>query len=89
MLANSFLELVHPDDIPGTLEAIKHLSDGKLVTEFVNRYRHQNGSYRVLQWSARALVEQQMIYASVRDITEQTLIESSIRQNNNRLAACR
>jgi len=87
ILANSFFELVHPDDIPATLVAIKHLADGKLVTEFINRYRHKNGSYRVLQWSARALVEQQLIYASVRDITEQTLIESSIRQNNNMLAS--
>ena len=38
---------------------------------FQNRYRCKDGSYRWLLWAARAVTDDQRIYASARDITEQ------------------
>jgi PAS domain S-box-containing protein len=37
-----------------------------------------------LLWSARSLVEEQLIYASARDLTERKLIEESLRQSEER-----
>lgn len=38
--------------------------------EFSNRYRHSDGSYRIIQWSAVLLVDEQLLYGIGRDITQ-------------------
>ncbi len=63
-----FLDYVHPDDIDGTLNAMSDLGRQKEVLNFVNRYRHKNGSYRWIEW--RSFPAGKLIYAAARDITE-------------------
>ena len=46
------------------------LTTGARVTEFENRYRARDGSYRWLLWNAAAFPELGSIYADARDITE-------------------
>lgn len=66
--AKPFLDFVHPDDRePTSAVAASLFSGGQLVT-FDNRYRHRDGSYRWLSWSA-ALGADGLIYACARDIT--------------------
>ncbi len=64
-----FLDFVHPDDMPATLNAIKELNQGHDITRFVNRYRHKDGTYRYIEWRTTPVGTQ--IYAVARDITQE------------------
>jgi PAS domain S-box-containing protein len=74
----SFLGFVHPDDIPGTLQAIEQLSSRKEVTGFTNRYRCRDGSYRWIEW--RSFPAGDLIYAAARDMTERLAVEEALRE---------
>jgi len=78
----SFLDFVHPDDLPATLDAITSLSDQRQVLQFINRYRSQDGSYRFIEW--RSHPYQNLIYAAARDITERKHIEDELRDSEQR-----
>ncbi len=80
-----FLDLVHPDDLAGTLAAIGDLSAQKMVLNFVNRYRCRDGSYRWIEW--RSYPAGNLIYAAARDITERRQVEETLRDRENRLSA--
>jgi PAS domain S-box-containing protein len=80
LLALPFIELVHPDDREATIAIYEALIAGEIVVAFENRYRHQDGSYRWLQWNAIAALESQVIYAAARDITEQKQAEETLRR---------
>ncbi|MCX6119524.1 MAG: PAS domain-containing protein [Proteobacteria bacterium] len=75
-----FLELIHPEDIASTLDAMSGLSRGEKVTNFENRYRCKDGRYRIMSWSASPDVNRGLIYAAARDITEQRAQQSELRQ---------
>ncbi len=77
-----FLDLVHPDDLNATMKAVSTLAEGSEITNFVNRYRHKDGSYRWIEW--RSFPAGKLIYASARDITERISIEAALK---NALAA--
>ncbi len=77
-----FLDLVHPDDIPATLQAIQDLADSKEVLNFVNRYRRRDGSYRWLEW--RSSSAGHLIYAAARDITGRIQSEAALRESEAR-----
>lgn len=69
-LAQPFLELVHPDDHAATVKEVeKQVIEGRSVFWFENRYRHKDGSWRVLSWTS---VPQPggLMYATARDMTE-------------------
>ncbi|HEY9664922.1 MAG TPA: PAS domain S-box protein, partial [Allocoleopsis sp.] len=74
-----FLDFVHPEDINSTQAALAALSEHQEVLNFVNRYRHQDGSYRWIEW--RSIPVNGLIYASARDITEQKQAEAALRQS--------
>ncbi|NWF38521.1 PAS domain S-box protein [Mariprofundus sp. NF] len=78
-----FLELIHPDDLESTLQAIATLSAQHPLLNFSNRYRHKDGSYRWLEWRSHPVGDK--IYASARDITELKLAEEEIRRFNSEL----
>lgn len=77
LLAHKFLDFVHPDDMDSTLQAISTLSAQSPVLGFSNRYRHQDGSYRWIEW--RSYPVGNMIYASARDVTERRREEDELR----------
>jgi PAS domain S-box-containing protein len=71
-----FFEFIHPDDVVPTQEAITTLAAQHGVTDFVNRYRCADGSYRWLEW--RSAPVGQRIYAVARDITERRQAEATL-----------
>jgi PAS domain S-box-containing protein len=81
LLATPFLDFVHPDDRERTTSEMVTLAHGGEVISFENRYRCKDGSYRWLLWSARSVVEEELIYGSARDLTERKEIEESLRQS--------
>ncbi len=63
------MELVHPADVEDTLRAERELRDtGGHLREFDNRWRAADGSYRRLQWSARA--HEGRWYCVAKDVTD-------------------
>ena len=76
--ARPFLDFVHPDDCVATRVEVGKLAEGAETILFENRYRHQDGSFRWLQWNARPVPGRQEIYATARDVTRQKWLEREI-----------
>lgn len=67
--AQPFVEFVHPDDREATVQQASRLFSGEKTVHFENRYRHKNGSYLWLAWSALVSQEDGLIFACARDIS--------------------
>ncbi|MBI5381960.1 MAG: PAS domain S-box protein [Opitutae bacterium] len=81
----SFLDLIHPDDLESTLKAVSQLAAQKDVFNFINRYRHKDGSYRWIEW--RSFASGELIYATARDITDRRRTEEALRESEQRFHA--
>ena len=79
MVTHPFLFFVHPEDQTATIcEVERQVAAGdKVLLLFENRYRHKDGSWRVLSWNS---VPQPggFMYATARDITELKQMEQQI-----------
>src|SRR5438105_3533339 len=80
LLAQPYLELVHPDDRAATVAEADKLSRGHQTVRFHNRYRCKDGSYRWLAWNATPSTGDGLIYAAARDVTESVRLEEVSRQ---------
>lgn len=78
-----FLDLVHPDDVNSTQQAVATLAQGEEILNFTNRYRCRDGSYRWIEW--RSFPSGRLIYAAARDITEPRRIEQQLKDQLNEL----
>jgi diguanylate cyclase (GGDEF)-like protein/PAS domain S-box-containing protein len=67
-------DLVHPDDLKMT-NALMLGGDGHSseLENFTNRYRHRDGTWRSLLWSARR--DGDTWYAAAKDVTDRILLE--------------
>jgi PAS domain S-box-containing protein len=61
-------ELKHPDDRARGEESLRQLGSGSAIAGYEDRYRHKDGSWRWISWSASA-PERDLIYAVGRDVT--------------------
>jgi PAS domain S-box-containing protein len=66
-------DVIHPDDREKSRDAVASLGRGEL-SGFENRYRHKDGSFRWLSWSAAKV--DGLIYAVALDITERKRAEA-------------
>jgi PAS domain S-box-containing protein len=81
-LAKPYIDFVHPDDQPATLREVqKQIRSGQKVLHFENRYRHKNGSWRVLSW--RSAPYGKLMYATARDVTDVKNMEQALRKTND------
>jgi PAS domain S-box-containing protein len=87
LIAQPFIDLIHPDDRMASLATAQNVSTGELVTSFENRYRCKDGSYRWLLWSARPYLEQNLMYAIAHDITERKQMEAALRESERKFSA--
>jgi diguanylate cyclase (GGDEF)-like protein/PAS domain S-box-containing protein len=66
--------LMHPDDVEQTVALMLAGSQRSAHLEnFTNRYRHRDGSWRWLLWSARC--DGETWYAAVKDVTDRMWLE--------------
>jgi PAS domain S-box-containing protein len=70
LLSRRGFDFTHPDDLERSRELFSALRQGRRVEQFENRNVCADGSVRWLQWSARAVPEEGVMYAVGRDITE-------------------
>jgi serine/threonine-protein kinase len=75
LTAKPFIDFVHPEDRPDTLNEIMKLSRGEPTIQFINRYQHKDGRYLSLEWTARSVEEEGVIYAVARDVSERLRLE--------------
>lgn len=78
-------ELIHPADFETTLHEMRSIAQGNISTRFVNRMKHQSGDYRWLSWTI--VPEDGLMYAAVRDITEERAVIDELAAANQRLRA--
>ncbi|MFT3808113.1 ATP-binding protein [Arenimonas sp.] len=87
MLTTPFIEFVHPDDREATMaEVERQVKAGQQVLQFENRYRHKDGSWRILSWKSAPRADG-LMYATARDVTEKRLAEQRIVALNRDLEA--
>ncbi len=71
LLAQPFINLIHPEDRDATLAEVSKLSEGIPTIDFENRYRCRDGTYKWLAWRAFPVIEESLLYSVARDITAQ------------------
>lgn len=81
LLAVPYLDFVHPDDRESTLAEAKKLTEGVSVVSFENRYRCKDGTYKHLLWSSTMSLENSLVYATARDITERKRFEKELEES--------
>jgi PAS domain S-box-containing protein len=80
--AQPFIEFVHPEDREQTeAEAAKLSSAPEETVNFENRYRCKDGSYRTMLWGAKSVPEEELIYATARDVTDLKRAEEELRNS--------
>jgi PAS domain S-box-containing protein len=83
-LSRPFIDFVHTDDHAATLREVeKQMVAGEKVLHFENRYRHRDGSWRVLSW--RSIPHGGLMYATARDVTEQKRVQEEIARQKTEL----
>lgn len=85
LLSRPYLEFIHPEDREATLQEAAKLAEGHDLASFENRYRCRDGSYRWLHWTATPFLEQGVVYAAARDVTERKQADQRIHDLNREL----
>jgi PAS domain S-box-containing protein len=81
LLAQPYIDFVHPDDRAATVAEATKIAAGAPTLAFENRYRCADGSYKWLLWNAAPLPDRQLVYAAARDITERKQAEDALRRS--------
>ncbi|HHP7231520.1 MAG TPA: PAS domain S-box protein [Xenococcaceae cyanobacterium] len=84
LLAEPFINFVHPEDRAATIAEVASLTTGKTTIAFENRYRTKDGNYRWLLWTAKPYLQEAMLYATARDITEGKQAEQALTESEAR-----
>lgn len=79
--SQSWIEFVHPEDQPSTLEQLQKIARETNTVQFENRVRCKDGSYKWLLWNVSLCQAQQLTYAVARDITECKQAEEAQRES--------
>jgi PAS domain S-box-containing protein len=79
MVGRHLHEFLHPDDVEKTAAEVSKLSSGSTASAFENRYRHKDGTYKLLAWTA--VPEKGAIHGVARDITRERTTEEALRQS--------
>jgi PAS domain S-box-containing protein len=83
LIARPFIEFVHPADRSRTVAEAGNLAAGGRTVTFENRYQAKDGSYKWLSWNSYPLPEEELIYASAREVTRQKETEEHVRRLND------
>ncbi|MEG3839598.1 PAS domain S-box protein [Microcoleus sp. herbarium14] len=81
MLAQPFIELVHPEHREAVLIQLETLKSGTSIVNVENRYLCKDGSYKWLSWTASPFAEEGLVYAVARDVTFTKQAEAELRQS--------
>ena len=89
LLSRTIVDLRHPDDVAMSREEFERATRGETVTRFENRNVRADGTLLWVEWTARSLPEESIIYAAGRDITERKRREAELREARKNVEANR
>jgi PAS domain S-box-containing protein len=89
LLARPYIDLVHPADRDSTSAEADAIARGNPTVSFENRYVRKDCSVRVLDWTATPDVENGLMYAVARDVTERRNAEAEVKRLADEQAALR
>jgi PAS domain S-box-containing protein len=89
LLARPYVDLVHPADRDSTAAEADAIAQGKPTLSFENRYVRKDGSLKVLDWTTTPDVENKLMYAVARDVTERRQAEAEVERLADEQAALR
>lgn len=78
------LHHVYEEDKAAVLDKLKELTNGISIPNFENRVVTKSGDIKWIAWTATPVLEEGMVIATHRDITEQKIFEEQLRQSNER-----
>lgn len=84
LLAEPYINFIHPEDRLATIAEVEKLTQGKITFSFENRYRTKNGNYRWLLWTAEAYLDEGLIYAAGQDISDRKQSEQLLKESEER-----
>jgi serine/threonine-protein kinase len=68
LLCQPFINFVHPDDWDSTIAQMVKLNQGQDVIRFRNRYRTSHGELIQLEWTAKSVPDEKLIFAVARSV---------------------
>ena len=79
-----YREMQHPDDLQRTYEVVdRQVIHGERVENFESRFRHKDGTYRMLSW--RSKPQGGLLYATARDVTDAAAAREALREAKEQL----
>ena len=72
------IDFVHQDDREESISQVAGLAAGEPIVAFENRFRHKDGSYVLIAWTATPSLETGLLYAAGHDVTERRRAETEI-----------
>ncbi len=83
LVGASMLLFVHPDDLARTVAEAEKLAQGMTTRRFENRYRHRDGRYRWLSWTA--VPDERFIHAVGQDVTAEKEAAEALNRTQGQL----
>jgi diguanylate cyclase (GGDEF)-like protein/PAS domain S-box-containing protein len=78
LLGRPFIEFVHPEDHARTVEEAVAIGEGRSTVQFRNRYLDKRGEVRWIEWTSVGILEEDLIYAVARDVTDRKALEEEL-----------
>ena len=78
IMARTFLDFLHPDEVADAKDRIAALPQHGNISQVETRCRCRDGSYRWLQWT-RMVDQDGRVFATARDVTERRRIDEELR----------
>ncbi len=86
LLAEKFLNFIHPDDLEATQAMIDKLAQGENIDHFANRYIDSQGNNHIFSWTAHLDKKINKIFAIARDITKEYTFTHKYKQLQTSIA---
>jgi PAS domain S-box-containing protein len=81
-----YMDMIHPDDRPAAARTVAaQMERAERIDNFTGRFRHKDGSYRMLSWRSMPLGD--MMYATARDVTDSVRADLELREAKEQLEA--
>lgn len=84
LVGGNILDFIHPDDVEATRDALTTLTRDGRLDQFENRYRHREGHYRHISWSAASNLEDGLLFGVAADVTDQIEAQNRIAESDKR-----
>ena len=85
LLKTSYFDLIHPDDIQPTKEALAKLANGQTTITLQHRAKTADGGYRMVEWTAAPEPLTGEVFAIGRDVTALMAKEHQLAASEERL----